>query len=312
MVTTRSKAKAKAEPREETAQSSAARASSQPQHPSKQANTSRKRKPTPPSKDSSASIPAANRAKKRKDSAASDKHQHTNTTPAPPPSPPSPLSSKIDSLITASGVAVATLPFHDLLPSPSQPTSTTILALLFHALLSSTRISHDIAAHAVRLLVGAGYADLPTLRASTWQRRTELLTDAGYTHYREKTATALGDMAALVDERYGGDASGLLRLDDDDDLPATEVQKMLRRRLKEVKGLGDVGADIFIAGVQGVWPRAAPFLDRRSAKTAEEVGLGGGVEALFEGVGRDAGKMARLNAALTTVRLEKRVGEFKG
>lgn len=308
MVTTRSKSKG--EPHEDIL----ADAPSQLQQKSKKANTSRKRK-SAPTKETSTTTPAANRAKKRKDSAASDTHQrHSTANPATGTStkeahPPTTISEKVNKLIDTYG---ASLPLHDAgLPAPTEPSSATVLAHVFNALLSSTRISHDIAARAVRLLVQAGYHELPALKASTWQQRTEVLTEGGYAHYREKTATELGELAALIEDKYGGDASGLLPGDDDVGPGRAAPVGVLKRRLKQIKGLGDVGADIFVAEIQEVWPRLAPVLDRRSLKTAEEVGLGKDVEGLFECVGRDATRMARLNKALTTIRLEKRVGEFK-
>ncbi|KAF9637468.1 hypothetical protein BFW01_g8364 [Lasiodiplodia theobromae] len=305
MVTTRSKSKG------ESHEDIVADAPSQLQQKPKKANTSRKRKSVP-TKETSTTTPAADRAKKRKDSAASDTHQQTSTTTTKEAHhpPTSSLSEKVNNLIDTYGADP--LPLHEpgLLPAPTEPSSATVLAHLFNALLSSSRISHDIAARSARLLVQAGYHDLPTLQASTWQQRADVLTEGGYAHYREKTATELGELAALIEDKYKGDASRLLP---GDDVSAGRAGKVavLKRRLKEIKGLGDVGADIFVAEIQEVWPRLAPVLDRRSLKTAEEVGLGKDVEGLFECVGRDATRMARLNKALTTIRLEKRVGEFK-
>lgn len=89
------------------------------------------------------------------------------------------------------------------LASPQEPTSETILAHLLNALLSSGRISHKIAAKTLRCLVQAGYHDVRTLKASSWERRTEILTEGGYTHYREKMATQLGDLAEWITEKYG-------------------------------------------------------------------------------------------------------------
>jgi hypothetical protein len=48
------------------------------------------------------------------------------------------------------------------------------------------------------------------LKESTWERRTEVLTEGGYTHYREKMATFLGDLVELVEGRYKGDVANIL------------------------------------------------------------------------------------------------------
>ena len=91
-------------------------------------------------------------------------------------------------------------PLHD----DAEPASAKILALVLHAMLVSARISHQLAEKSFRCLLEAGYHHLETLKKSTWQERTEVLTKGGYTRYREKTATALGELADLVQEKYGG------------------------------------------------------------------------------------------------------------
>jgi hypothetical protein len=89
------------------------------------------------------------------------------------------------------------------LPDPSSPTPETLLVLVFNAMLTSARISHQLAARSVRCLIEAGYHDIKTLKNSSWEERTEVLTKGGYTHYREKTATMLGELADLVLDKYG-------------------------------------------------------------------------------------------------------------
>ena len=81
-------------------------------------------------------------------------------------------------------------------------------------------------------------------------------------------------------------------------------------RIREIKQIGPLGVDIFLASIQEFYPRIAPVLDMRSAKTAVEIGLGDDINAMFEALNRDPTQMAKLNAALTTVRLEKRQEEF--
>lgn len=77
------------------------------------------------------------------------------------------------------------LPLSDtVLEEPGTPTADTLLALLLHAMLSSTRVSHAIAAKTTSLVIKAGYHKLDVLKKSTWEERTEVLTQGGYTHYR--------------------------------------------------------------------------------------------------------------------------------
>ena len=108
--------------------------------------------------------------------------------------------SKADDLLSRYG----TLPLADLgLPNPSSSTPENVLALVYNAMLTSARISHDLAHKSVKCLIEAGYQDIGTLSKSSWQERTEVLTKGGYTRYREKTATGLGDLEDFVKNEYG-------------------------------------------------------------------------------------------------------------
>lgn len=127
-------------------------------------------------------------AKKPKTSAASERK------PANPSNP------KVSALLSKYGV----IPLQETkLADPSRPLPDTLLALVFNAMLTSARISHELAARSVSCLIDAGYQDIHTLKNSSWQERTEVLTKGGYTHYREKTATSLGELADLVLDKYG-------------------------------------------------------------------------------------------------------------
>ncbi|KAI1640875.1 hypothetical protein F4809DRAFT_589056 [Biscogniauxia mediterranea] len=213
-----------------------------------------------------------------------------------------PENSKIAQLISKYG----DLPLSDTaLSEPDKPTPDTVLALLLNALLSSTRISHALAAKTIAVLIQAGYHKLDVLEKSTWEERTEVLTEGGYTRYREKTATMMGDLTELIKHKYGGDVNAIPGL-------AGKDPHKIRSELKHVKGLGDVGVDIFFDTVQHVWPCVAPFVDPRSLKTAEEIGIGGDVHALWKAVSEDSEQMCRLAAALTRVRLDGKESEFTG
>ncbi|ETI25791.1 hypothetical protein G647_02565 [Cladophialophora carrionii CBS 160.54] len=198
----------------------------------------------------------------------------------------------------------ANLPLSDTdLENPGKATPDTLLALLLHAILSSTRVSHAIAGKTTSLVIQAGYHKLDVLKKSTWEERTEVLTQGGYTHYREKTATYLGELAELIEGKYGGDLNAIPK-------KTSQDPKKIRAELKTIKGLGDVGIDIFFTTAQHVWPCLAPWIDPRSLNTAEKIGLGNDVQALWNDVGEDAESMCKLACALMDVRLEKRESEW--
>lgn len=89
-------------------------------------------------------------------------------------------------------------------------------------------------------------------------------------------------------------------------------QRILTGRLKEIQGVGSLGAEIFISLVQGIWPPICPFVDSRDLAAARQIGLGSDAKAIFEKVGRDPQKMARVNVALANIRLEKHLPEVSG
>jgi hypothetical protein len=109
--------------------------------------------------------------------------------------------SKISALLTSK---YAKLPLSDIgLKDPELPTAETILCHLFNAILSSTRISHRIAHETLKSLVDEGYQDIRVLNNTSWEQRTEVLSRGGYTHYRERTATYLGDLGRHIRDNLG-------------------------------------------------------------------------------------------------------------
>ncbi|MDQ3824552.1 MAG: hypothetical protein M3325_01985, partial [Actinomycetota bacterium] len=84
--------------------------------------------------------------------------------------------------------------------------------------------------------------------------------------------------------------------------------KQIRKSLTEFKGIGPVGADIFLREVQAVWPQVAPYLDGRVIRGAEKVGLPTDVRKLA-GLVDSPGELARLSAALVRVSKKARVAD---
>lgn len=79
----------------------------------------------------------------------------------------------------------------------------TLLAMAIDAMLKSRPISHDLTQRAVSKMIEVGYHEIQTLGKSSWDERTMVLKDGGYNRYREQGATNLGDLAELVDGKYG-------------------------------------------------------------------------------------------------------------
>ncbi|PWY85431.1 hypothetical protein BO83DRAFT_351659 [Aspergillus eucalypticola CBS 122712] len=179
----------------------------------------------------------------------------------------------------------------------------TLLAMVMDAMLKSRPISHDLTQRAVNKLIEVGYHDIRKLGESSWEERTMVLKDGGYNRYREQGATNLGDLAEFVNEKYDGDLNNLLK-------KAHNDRDETRKLIKEIKGLGDLGVDLFFNNAQAVWPSLAPFIDGRSLETADTVGLGTDLDAIYADLGRDSMNMSRLANGLSAVRLEKRQGDL--
>ena len=83
-----------------------------------------------------------------------------------------------------------------------------------------------------------------------------------------------------------------------------------RDLIKEIKGLGDLAADLFLNNVQSVWPSMAPFVDARSLQTAEEIGIGTDLDTIYAELTQDPLEMSKFANGLSTVRLERKQGQL--
>ncbi|MEU9418014.1 endonuclease [Streptomyces sp. NPDC048272] len=161
--------------------------------------------------------------------------------------------------------------------------------LLTLCVLFSVRIKADIAVAAAHEVFAAGWRTPRAMAASSWQDRVDALGRAHYRRYDESTATALGEGAELIRDRYAGDLRRLREA-------AGEDPGRIRELLREVPRIGPVGADIFCREAQGVWPELRPAFDRRARRAAADLGLPGTSEGLARLV--DAEDLPRLAAAL--------------
>jgi endonuclease III len=170
--------------------------------------------------------------------------------------------------------------------------------LLVLATLLSARISADIAVAAARELFAAGYRNPKAMSEAGWQDRVDALGRGRYRRYDERTATMLGDGAALLSDRWHGD---LRRLRDKAGGDAGGIARLLT----ELPGIGPAGASIFLREAQGVWPSVVPYADAAMASGARRVGLPWHPGQLA-GLVSACGEPARLAAALVRVSLSQR------
>lgn len=186
--------------------------------------------------------------------------------------------------------------FADELGVTLRNTPAPLFRILCMALLTSAPVQSDIAMRAARALGDAGWTTPAKLRDSRWSDRVRVLNEAGYARVDEKTATQL---ATLVDDlmtRYGGDLRRLRR-------EADGRMSAARDALMRFKGIGDVGAAIFVREVQAVWPEFYPFADKAALKAAKRLGLPDDAATLAADMEPDT--YVRLVAALVRTQLEK-------
>lgn len=175
-------------------------------------------------------------------------------------------------------------------------TPSALFKLLVAAILFSARIGAKQGVRAAGALFEQGWTTAGKLAGSTWEERVRVLDRSGYARYDERTATMLGQASELLLERYGGDLRKLREAAGRD--PNRE-----RALLRQLKGLGNVGIDIFFREVQVAWDELYPFADERALGEARQLGLPGDAKALARGHDRQA--FARLVAALVRSSLAK-------
>ena len=145
-------------------------------------------------------------------------------------------------------------------------TPSPLYQLLVLSTLLSTRISATIAVAAAREIFEAGWRTPRAMSEASWNEVVDALGRAHYRRYDESTATALGEGAELLIDRWRGDLRRLRREAGGD--PAR-----IRELLQEFPRIGPVGADIFCREAQGIWKELRPAFDRRALTGAHENNL---------------------------------------
>jgi endonuclease III len=174
-------------------------------------------------------------------------------------------------------------------------TPSALFQLLCAALLFSARIRSDIAVEAAKAIKKQGWTTPEKMAQAKWEDRVRTLNQAGYARYDERTSTMLGETSDLLLERYGGDLRKLRE-------KAESKPSKERSLLKEFKGIGDVGVDIFFREAQTAWDELFPFADSRALDTASILGLPKKAGDLAKLVKKD--EFPRLVAALVRARLQ--------
>lgn len=172
-----------------------------------------------------------------------------------------------------------------------------LFQLLVLCMLASKPIDATTAMRAARELFTAGLRTPKTVLASDRRSMISAFGRAHYVRYDESSATRLTDIAERVRADYSSDLREIARRSQHDIRSAT-------RMLKQFKGIGDAGADIYLREVQDVWTWARPYFDERATAAARALGLPTDPEKLGALAPR---ANARLAAALVRSALDDEV-----
>lgn len=148
-----------------------------------------------------------------------------------------------------------------------------LFQLLVLCMLASKPISADIATRAARELFEDGLRTPEAVLNAERRTMIDAFGRASYARYDESSATRLVEIAEAVRDDYAGDLRNLAAASGDDVKKAATL-------LQGFTGIGATGASIFLREVQAVWPWVRPYFDDRARKTARELGLPAGADAL--------------------------------
>ncbi len=141
-----------------------------------------------------------------------------------------------------------------------------LFQLLVLCMLASKPIDATIAMRAGHELFRDGLKTPKAVLDAERQTMIEAFGRAHYVRYDESSATRLTEMAQRVIDDYSGDLREIPRRTSNNVAAAKQM-------LKQFKGIGDTGADIFLREVQDVWTWVRPHFDKRATRTAKASGL---------------------------------------
>jgi endonuclease III len=183
----------------------------------------------------------------------------------------------------------------DLAADVPADTAEAMFRLLVFSTLASARIRAAAAMEAANALFDQGWTSPRAMAETTWEQRVKVLNKHGYARYDESTARTLAESCQYLLETYDGDVRGVRAA-------ADHHRDREHALIMQIKGIGPVGADIFLREAQAGWDELIPYVDSRARQTARELGLPSEPRRLLAFVERD--QFPRLVAALVRSRLE--------
>jgi endonuclease III len=141
-----------------------------------------------------------------------------------------------------------------------------LFQLLVLCMLASKPIDAAIAMRAGHELFSDGLRTPQAVLKSDRRTMIDAFGRAHYVRYDESSATRLTDIAQRAADEYSGDLREIARR-------SAENIDAAKRMLKQFKGIGDTGADIYLREVQDVWKWVRPYFDKRALRAAKALKL---------------------------------------
>lgn len=133
------------------------------------------------------------------------------------------------------------------------------------SILFAKRISAKVARKTYRRFEMEGLDHPEKILVAGWDRLVEVLDSGGYVRYDFSTASNLIEIMRSLKDTYGGLEEVHMRSTSPDDL---------ERRIRTFKGIGPVGANIFLRELRGIWERADPQPSHTAITVARRLGVG--------------------------------------
>lgn len=133
-------------------------------------------------------------------------------------------------------------------------------------MLASKPIDATTAVRAGRELFGASLCTPKAVLASDRRTMISVFGRAHYVRYDESSAIRLTDIARRVSGEFCGGLREIAHRSQQDIDAATRI-------LKQFKGIGDTGADIYWREVQDAWTWVRPYFDDCATAATQKLGL---------------------------------------
>jgi len=132
------------------------------------------------------------------------------------------------------------------------------------SLLFAKRISAEIAKKTFRRFLGVGLNAPEGIIEAGWDRLVEILDSGGYVRYDFSTATNLLETMKKLRTEYGNLEELHRRSGNPRDL---------EKRLRQFRGFGPVGVNIFLRELRGIWSKAEPEPSKIAVEMAGSLDL---------------------------------------